>query len=69
MRDVWTDPDYQECLSKPEVLLMAAIDYAVQPIIVYVASIPPRRILKNFASRFGKKIVYLPIQAIYLRSR
>lgn len=61
MANVWTDPDYQECRSKAEVLLMAAIDYAVKPVIVYVASTPPRSQLKSFAKRYGKKIVYLPI--------
>lgn len=59
--DIWHDPDYLDCRSKAELLLMAAIDYAVKPVIVYVAKKPPRSKLKNFASRFGKKIVYIPI--------
>lgn len=61
MMDVWSDPDYQECRNKAEVLLMAAIDYALQPLIVYVAGKPPRSALKSFAQRFGKKVVYIPI--------
>lgn len=61
MLDVWIDPDYQDCRNKPEILLMAAIDYAVEPTIVYVAARPPRSIFKSFARRFGKKIVYIPI--------
>ncbi len=61
MFDIWTDPDYQECHSKGEMLLLAAIDYAVQPVIVYVAPSPPRSFLKSFANRFGKKIVYIPL--------
>jgi hypothetical protein len=61
MSNVWHDPDYEECRTKAEVLLMAAIDYAVKPVIVYVASSPPRSILKSFARRFGKKIIYIPI--------
>lgn len=61
MMDVWSDPDYQDCRTKAEVLLMAAIDYAVKPTIVYVAHHPPRTGLKSFAKRFGKKIVYIPI--------
>ena len=61
LMDVWTDPDYSTCQSKSEVLLMAAIDYAVQPIITYVASKPPRSLIKSYAKRFGKKVVYLPI--------
>ncbi|WP_068467742.1 hypothetical protein [Candidatus Protochlamydia phocaeensis] len=61
MANVWFDPDYQDCRSKSEILLMAAIDYAVKPVVVYVASNPPRSQLKSFARRFGKKIVYIPI--------
>lgn len=61
MLNVWTDPDYRDCRSKSEVLLMAAIDYAVKPAIVYVASTPPRGFMKSFAKRFGKKIIYIPI--------
>lgn len=61
MIDVWSDPDYEECRSKAEVLLKAAIDYAVQPLITYVAAKPPRSLLKSYARRFGKKIAFLPI--------
>lgn len=59
--NVWTDADYQECQTKAEVLLMAAIDYALKPVIIYVSSSPPRSLMKSFARRFGKKIVYIPI--------
>lgn len=61
MYDVWSDPDYNSCRNKAEVLLMAAIDYAIKPLIVYVASAAPRGMLKSFAKRFGKKIIYIPI--------
>lgn len=61
MLDVWSDPDYISCRGKSEVLLAAAIDYAVKPVVVYVASSPPRSIMKSFAKRFGKKVVYIPI--------
>ncbi len=61
MINIWMDSDYQECHSKAEVLLMAAIDYAIQPVVVYVAHRPPRSLLKSFAHRFNKKIVYIPI--------
>lgn len=59
--DVWSDPDYEECRTKAEVLLMAAIDYSLQPVVVYVGNKPPRSALKSFAQRFGKKIVYIPL--------
>jgi hypothetical protein len=61
LQHIWSDPDYQECRTKAEVLLMAAIDYAIKPVVVYVAARPPRSALKSFAKRFGKKIVYIPI--------
>lgn len=61
LQDVWTDPDYEECRSKAEVLLMSAIDYAITPVVVYVAAKPPRSALKSFAQRYGKRIVYIPI--------
>lgn len=61
MMNVWSDPDYHSCQSKAEVLLMAAIDYATKPSVVYVSSTPPRAAIKNFAQRFGKKIIYIPI--------
>ncbi|MGK5595517.1 MAG: hypothetical protein ACSNEK_09215 [Parachlamydiaceae bacterium] len=61
LRDVWTDPDYVGCANKAELLLIAAIDYALKPLVVYVASKPPRSFLKSFARRYGKKIVYIPI--------
>lgn len=61
MFDVWSDSDYQECRTKAEVLLLAAIDYAIQPLIVYVASSPPRSVYKSIARRFSKKLVYIPI--------
>jgi hypothetical protein len=61
MFDIWHDSDYKDCRSKPEALLMAAIDYAIKPIVVYVAAKPPPTSLKNFAKRFGKKVIYIPI--------
>ena len=61
MFDVWHDPDYAEARNKAEVLLMAAIDYAVHPLITYVGAKPPRSALKSYARRFGKKVVYIPI--------
>ncbi|MGB5035620.1 MAG: hypothetical protein WBQ66_03380, partial [Blastocatellia bacterium] len=58
--DVWDDPFYREARTKAEVLLMAAIDYSLERLVVYVASEPPRTALRTFAARYGKKIVYVP---------
>jgi len=61
MLDVWQDPDYWFAESKPETLLMAALDYTLERFVVYVASHPPRTIFRSMASRLGKKIIYIPI--------
>ena len=61
MYDIWADPDYEEAKTAPEALLMAAIDYAISPTIVYVANKPPRSFFKTMAERYGKKIVYFPL--------
>lgn len=64
MLDIWNDPDYSFCRTKAEILLVAAIDYAVQPLVVYVAPKPPRNVIKSFAARFGKKIIFIPINQL-----
>lgn len=65
LADVWTDPDYSLCQKKAEVLLLAAIDYALTPVIVYVAPTPPThktvRICKSF---WEKKIQFVPLRAL-----
>jgi hypothetical protein len=62
--DVWSDDDYQFAESKPERLLMAALDYSVERFVVYVASKPPRSIFRSIASHLGRKILYVPIGAL-----
>jgi hypothetical protein len=59
--DVWSDPDYRMAESKPEVLLLAALDYARERVVVHVASRPPRSILYQLAERLGRKILHIPI--------
>jgi hypothetical protein len=62
--DVWSDPDYDFAESKPERLLMAALDYSVEPFVVYVAPRPPRSIFRSIAGHLGRKILYVPIGAL-----
>ena len=62
--DVWSDDDYQFADSKPERLLMAALDYSVERFVVYVAAKPPRSIFRSIASHLGRKILYVPIGAL-----
>jgi hypothetical protein len=64
MADVWSDADYRMAESKAEVLLLAALDYCTDKIVVHVAAKPPRAIIHRLAERFGLKIVHLPIGTI-----
>lgn len=64
MADVWTDPDYDFAETKPERLLLAAIDYSLERRIVYVAARPPRSILRQAAARLGRQILYIPLGAL-----
>src|SRR5271154_4990993 len=64
MYDVWSDPDYDFAQSKPERLLLAALDYSVQRYVVYVAAKPPRSIFRSIASHLNRRIVYVPIGAL-----
>ena len=59
--DIWTDPFFDWAQSKPERLLMAALDYNLEKNVVYVAARPPSSRMKTFADRLGKKILYVPI--------
>lgn len=59
--DVWTDPDYAIAESRAEVLLLAALDYAIEPIVVYAAARPPRAALMQLGARLGLKILFLPL--------
>jgi hypothetical protein len=61
MVDVWGDPDYSFAETKPERLLLAALDYSLEKFVVYVASRPPRDIFRSIAARLGRKIIYIPI--------
>ena len=59
--DIWRDPFFDLARNKPERLLVAALDYAAEKNVVYVAAVPPSGRCRRMASRMGKKIVYLPI--------
>jgi hypothetical protein len=59
--DIWKDPFFQKARTKPERLLMAAIDYSQEKHVVYVAADPPSGWCVSMAAKLGKKILYLPI--------
>lgn len=62
--DVWRDPDYRFLQSKAEVLLAAALDYSLERQVVYVASRPPRSVMRTLAERLRRQIVYIPKGAL-----
>jgi hypothetical protein len=59
--DIWKDPFFHMARSKPERLLMAALDYSLEKHVVYVAATPPPGWCQSMAARLGKKVIYLPI--------
>jgi hypothetical protein len=59
--DIWQDPYFAMARSKAERLVLAALDYCLEKNVVYVAAKPPRSRWLNWANRFGKKLIYLPI--------
>ena len=64
--DVWSDSDYELAESKPERLLMAALDYSMERHVLYIAAKPPRSIFRQLAARLNRKIVYIPIGQLSL---
>jgi hypothetical protein len=61
LADVWTDADYRFAESKSEVLLLAALDYSRERIVVHAAPKPPRPIFHRIAARLDRKILHLPL--------
>ena len=59
--DIWHDPAYFAAKTKPETLLLAALDYSLEKFVVYCAKKPPRTFFKTIAARLGKKIIYIPL--------
>jgi hypothetical protein len=59
--DVWSDGDYRFAESNPEVLLLAALDYSRERIVVHAAPKPPRPIFHQIAARLDRRILHLPI--------
>jgi hypothetical protein len=61
MYDVWQDSDYDAAETKPERLLMAALDYSIERHIIYIAAKPPRSVFRQLAARMNRKIIYIPL--------
>ena len=61
LADVWSDADYRFAESQSEVLLLAALDYSRERIVVHAAPKPPRPVFHQIAARLDRKILHLPI--------
>jgi hypothetical protein len=59
--DIWLDPYFDVASTKAERLLLAAIDYSEESQVAYIAAKPPRSWCNTVASRYRKKIIYLPL--------
>jgi len=59
--DVWTDGDYRFAETKAEVLLLAALDYSRERVVIHVAPKAPRPVFREIATRLDRKILHLPI--------
>ena len=62
--DVWRDPDYGAAASKPETLLMAAVDYSLDKLVVHVAAHPPSSRMRDYATAHGRRIVHIPLGSL-----
>lgn len=61
LADIWKDPFFDGARTKPERLLLAAIDYSEEKFVAYIAARPPADRLKALAGFYGKKVIYIPI--------
>jgi hypothetical protein len=61
LADVWSDADYRFAERKSEVLLLAALDYSRERVVVHAAQKPPRPIFHQIAARLDRKILHLPL--------
>lgn len=62
--DVWSDIDYRLARSPAEVLLLAALDYAVEPYVLYLAKRPCRSWFHKIAARMGLRILCFSLHEI-----
>jgi hypothetical protein len=61
LAEIWNDPDYAFAETKAEVLLLAALDYAQERIVVHVAAHPPRGVFQSIAGRLDRKVLHVPL--------
>ncbi len=61
---IWDDYEFRNFRTAKEKLLASAIIYNTKNVVVYVADKPQSQKMNYFASRFGQKIVYIPISSL-----
>ena len=64
MFHVWEDPCFDLARTNAERLLLAGLDYSEERHVVYVSATPPRSWFHSYASRLGRKILYIPIGSL-----
>ncbi len=62
--DVWTDPDYRLARDKAELLVLAAIDYSLEKLVVHVARDRPSGRLRDYAAASGKRLLHIPLASL-----
>ena len=62
--DPWADEDYRGAAEKAEVLLMAAVDYSEEKVVVHVARDAPADRMRTYARQRGRKLVHIPIGSL-----
>ncbi|MGD8441396.1 MAG: hypothetical protein PVG53_12740, partial [Holophagae bacterium] len=62
--DVWRDPDYRGARSKAEVLIMAAVDYSREKLVVHLGPSPPSDAMRTYAAHQGKRLVHIPLGSV-----
>lgn len=61
---IWNDYEFRNFRTAKEKLLAAAVIYNQKNSVVYVAEKPHSSKMNYFASRFGQKIIYIPIRTL-----
>ena len=62
--DVWSDRDYRFAQDKAEVLLMAAIDYSLEKVVVHVAADQPSDRIRHYAAVQAKQVTHIPLASL-----
>lgn len=62
--EVWEDPDYRAARDKAEVLLLAGVDYSLDPNVVHVGPEAPAECVHRHAAAQAKRIVHIPLGSL-----